>query len=70
MVQLDISPEEIGNNRAAEVALVGDGKSIVGQLNQALSARQWFYPRETPWRDAIAAKIKGQSGNRRADDCR
>ncbi len=59
IVQLDISPEEIGNNRATEVALVGDGKSIAGQLNQGLSARQWFYPAETPWRKAIAEKIAG-----------
>jgi 2-hydroxyacyl-CoA lyase 1 len=30
------------------VALVGDGKAIVGQLNQALGGRQWFYPKDTP----------------------
>lgn len=59
VIQLDLSAEEIGNNRQAEVALVGDGKAIVGQLNQALSSRQWFYPAETPWREAIAAKIAG-----------
>jgi hypothetical protein len=29
------------------VALVGDGKAIVGQLNQALAGRQWFYPKDT-----------------------
>ena len=36
IVQLDISPEAIGQNVPAEVALVGDGKAIVGQLNTAL----------------------------------
>jgi 2-hydroxyacyl-CoA lyase 1 len=56
VVQLDISPEAIGNNVPAEVALVGDGKAIVGQLNKALEARQWFYPKGTPWRTAIAEK--------------
>jgi 2-hydroxyacyl-CoA lyase 1 len=56
VVQLDISPEAIGNNVATEVALVGDGKAIVGQLNKALEARQWFYPKGTPWRAAIAEK--------------
>ena len=47
VIQLDIAPEEIGHNKATEVALVGDGKAIVGQLNQALAGRQWFYPKDT-----------------------
>ena len=55
-MQLDISPEAIGNNIPAEVALVGDGKAIVGQLNGALKNRQWFYPSDTPWLAAIAEK--------------
>src|SRR2546425_1263804 len=38
VIQLDIAPEEIGHNKATEVALVGDGKAIVGQLSQALAA--------------------------------
>jgi 2-hydroxyacyl-CoA lyase len=37
VVQLDISPEAIGNNVPTEVALVGDGKAIVGQLNKGWS---------------------------------
>jgi 2-hydroxyacyl-CoA lyase 1 len=56
IVQLDISPEAISQNVAAEVALVGDGKAIVGQLNKALEGRQWFYPKDTPWHKAIAEK--------------
>jgi 2-hydroxyacyl-CoA lyase 1 len=56
VIQLDIAPEEIGHNRATEVALVGDGKAIVGQLNQALAGRQWFYPKDTPWRQTITQK--------------
>ena len=36
IVQLDIAPEAIGQNVPTEVALVGDGKAIVGQLNKAL----------------------------------
>ena len=47
VIQLDIAPEEIGHNKPSEVALVGDGKSIMGQLNQALEGRQWFYPKDT-----------------------
>ena len=55
-MQLDIAPEAIGNNVPTEVALVGDGKAIVGQLNKALQGRQWFYPSDTAWRSAIAQK--------------
>src|SRR5262249_49725275 len=40
VIQVDISPEEIGHNKATEVALVGAGKAIVGQPNQALADRQ------------------------------
>ena len=56
VIQLDISPEAIGNNVPAAVALVGDGKAIVGQLNRSLEGRQWFYPDDTPWHAAMAEK--------------
>ena len=39
IVQLDISPEAISQNVPAEVALVGDGQAVVGQLNKALQDR-------------------------------
>lgn len=58
IVQLDMSPEEMGNNRHTEVALVGDGKAITVQLNEALKARQWFYPDDKPWRRVIAEKAE------------
>jgi len=58
VIQLDIAPEEIGHNKPAEVALLGDGKSIMGQMNQALEGRQWFYPADTPWRTAINDKTE------------
>lgn len=56
VIQLDAAAEEIGSNVPTEVALVGDGKAVVGQLNKALENRQWFYPAETDWRNAIAEK--------------
>ena len=40
----------------AEVALVGDGKAIVGQLNKALESFEYMYPADTPWHKAIAEK--------------
>ena len=56
VIQLDIAPEQIGQNAPTEVALVGDGKAIVAQLNSALEKREWVYPKDTPWRSSIAAK--------------
>jgi len=61
IVQLDISPEAISQNVAAEVPLLGDGKAIVGQLNKALENRQWFYPKDTPWHKAIAEKSEANA---------
>jgi 2-hydroxyacyl-CoA lyase 1 len=57
VIQLDIAPEEIGHNKPTEVALVGDGKAIMTQLNKALVNRQWFHPKDTPWRQAITKKV-------------
>jgi 2-hydroxyacyl-CoA lyase 1 len=57
VIQLDITPEEIGHNKKTEVPLVGDGKAIMRQINEALDKRQWFYPKDTPWRSALAKKI-------------
>ncbi len=56
IIQLDIAPVEIGHNKPTEVALVGDGKAIVGQLNKALQNRQWFHAKDSAWRQAIAKK--------------
>ena len=56
VIQLDIAPEEIGHNKPTEVALVGDGKAIVGQLNKALGSRQWFHPTDSAWRKALSKK--------------
>jgi len=56
VVQLDIEPESMHQNKPAEACLVGDGKAIVAQLNASLKGRQWFHPEGSPWRQAIAKK--------------
>jgi 2-hydroxyacyl-CoA lyase 1 len=56
IVQVDIAAEQIGHNVPPEVGLVGDGRSIMAQLNAALAADPWSCPAESPWRDGIAAK--------------
>src|SRR5438552_2322184 len=58
VVQLDIAADEIGTNVPAEVALVGDGKAVTGQLNQALHEQPWQYGAENTWRTGIAKKIE------------
>jgi 2-hydroxyacyl-CoA lyase 1 len=55
-IQLDIAAESIGQNAPAEVALVGDGKAIVAQINEALGKREWVFPKESAWHAAIAEK--------------
>ena len=44
------------HNKATDVALVGDGKAIMAQMNAALAGRQWFHPKESPWRQMISNK--------------
>jgi 2-hydroxyacyl-CoA lyase 1 len=56
VIQLDIEPEAMHQNKPADVALLGDGKAIMAQLNQALAGRQWFHPEGSPWRDALKKK--------------
>jgi 2-hydroxyacyl-CoA lyase 1 len=56
IIQLDVAAEEIGTNVPTEVALLGDGKAIVQQLNRALDERQWFFPAEAAWRTVLQEK--------------
>jgi 2-hydroxyacyl-CoA lyase 1 len=45
VIQLDIAPEEIGHNKATEVALVGDGKAIVGSSTRRSTTASGSIPR-------------------------
>jgi 2-hydroxyacyl-CoA lyase 1 len=59
VVQIDIAAEEIGSNVPTEVALVGDARAVVGQLNAALDAEPLRFAADAPWwaelREAIQA---------------
>ena len=57
VIQLDIAPEEIGTNVPTEVALVGDAKAVVGQLNAVLDEHPWQFPEESTWRTTIQKKV-------------
>jgi 2-hydroxyacyl-CoA lyase 1 len=49
IIQMDIAAEEIGTNVPTEVPLVGDARSILTQLNQALDQDRWSYASDTEW---------------------
>ena len=55
VVQLDIAPEEVGTNVPVETALIGDGRAILQQLNEALERDPFQYPPETTWRSGLAS---------------
>ena len=61
IIQLDIEQEEIGRNVPADVPLVGDGKAIVGQLNNALKSSPWSYAADTAWRSALKEKAQSNA---------
>jgi len=67
VIQMDIEPEEIGNNVPAEVALVGDGKGIVTQLNTALDENPWQFSGENLWRSGLRNKLETNLAQHRAD---
>ncbi len=58
VIQLDINPESMHQNKPADVPLLGDGQAIMQQLNKALEGRQWFHPEGSSWRQALANKAK------------
>jgi 2-hydroxyacyl-CoA lyase 1 len=71
VVQLDIHPEQISHNVPAEVALVGDGRAIMGQLNAELADDPWTYGSSSAWLQSIADKAaenEASVAGMRADD--
>lgn len=71
ILQIDISPEEIGTNVPNTVALVGDAGAIVGQLNTALARRGWRYAGDTEWWTSLraaTARNEAQVAAMMADD--
>ena len=55
LIQVDIDPEEIGTNHAADVGLVGDAKMVMGQLVDALETSPVAFG-ETPWLGGLQEK--------------
>jgi acetolactate synthase-1/2/3 large subunit len=55
IVQIDASPSEIGQNRPADVAVVGDARLVLEQLQAALSARTARSADRAAWLDRLRA---------------
>ncbi len=58
IIQLDIEPEEIGTNVPTEVALVGDGKAVMGQVNSFLDENPWRFEDNSEWVASINAELE------------
>lgn len=57
IIQVDLCPEEMGNNVRPAVALLGDVNAIVSQLLQNLQNDGWTYPTDTHWWGMLKSKI-------------
>ena len=58
IIQLDIEPEEIGTNVPTEVALVGDGRAVMGQVNSYLDENPWRFEDNSEWVASINAELE------------
>ncbi|HLZ72586.1 MAG TPA: thiamine pyrophosphate-binding protein [Dehalococcoidia bacterium] len=63
VIQLDIDGNEIGTNVPASVGLLGDGKAIVRQLNQALEQSPWQFSAENRWRSGLQNAVATNTNN-------
>lgn len=57
IIQVDLSPEEMGNNVRPAVALLGDINAVVIQLLQNLQKDGWTYSPDTEWWSILKSKI-------------
>jgi 2-hydroxyacyl-CoA lyase 1 len=58
IIQLDIEAEEIGTNVPTEVALVGDGRAVMGQVNSYLDENPWRFEDNSEWIASINAELE------------
>ncbi|XP_052818030.1 2-hydroxyacyl-CoA lyase 1-like isoform X1 [Mya arenaria] len=60
IIQIDICPEEIGNNVPPAVGLVGDLKSVLGQFNEELSKRspKFVFSSSSNWWKTLNEKLE------------
>ena len=57
ILQVDIAAEEIGNNVATEVAMVGDAKRVMQQILEALDDAPFVHAKDSAWRRGLAESV-------------
>ncbi|XP_068507917.1 2-hydroxyacyl-CoA lyase 1 isoform X1 [Syngnathus scovelli] len=57
IIQVDLCPEEMGNNVRPAVALLGDINAVVTQLRECLIKDGWKYPSDTKWWSSLKEKM-------------
>ncbi|XP_061919032.1 2-hydroxyacyl-CoA lyase 1-like isoform X2 [Entelurus aequoreus] len=57
LIQVDLCPEEMGNNVRPAVALLGDVNAVVNQLQEGIVKDGWKYPSDTIWWSVLKQKI-------------
>lgn len=57
IIQVDLCPEEMGNNVRPAVALLGDISAVVSQMLQSLQRDGWTYSPDTEWWGTLKSKI-------------
>uniref|UniRef100_A0A3Q2XIC7 2-hydroxyacyl-CoA lyase n=1 Tax=Hippocampus comes TaxID=109280 RepID=A0A3Q2XIC7_HIPCM len=57
IIQVDLCPEEMGNNVRPAVALLGDINAVVNQLSECLMKDGWKYPSDTEWWRTLREKM-------------
>ncbi|KAG8442951.1 hypothetical protein GDO86_011679 [Hymenochirus boettgeri] len=58
IIQVDICPEELGNNVKPIAPLLGDINAVTQQLLEELGKTSWMYPANTQWWKTLRGKIK------------
>jgi 2-hydroxyacyl-CoA lyase 1 len=57
VIQVDHSAEQMHHNVPADVALLGDGCAVMGQLNACVKADPWQYPTGSSWWQLLHRKM-------------
>ncbi|KAM5156774.1 2-hydroxyacyl-CoA lyase 1 [Mantella aurantiaca] len=63
IIQVDICPEELGNNVKPVASLLGDINAVTQQLLDELQKTTWKYPSTTGWWKDLRTKIKANEEN-------
>lgn len=58
-IQLQSYPEDLHLNRTAEVAITGDIKAVIGQMNEQLQMQSLKFPLDGEWWLQLIEKKKG-----------